>query len=174
MKFKSQKTISAAELAAQLDADPEFVRQKSEREARQAEMEARLRAEQKPLLMALADVGVRVNSVWDLVNSKGDYFPAIPVLVTHLQMSYHPKIREGIARALTIRQARGVAGKVILAELKSQTEENREVRWALANALTETADIGMTEEIRKLIADFHYEDVHDVLKLALQNLSAQK
>ena len=169
MKFKAQKSMSAAELVKQLESDPDYVSQRNKQEAQQKEIEVRLRAEETPLLTALADVGVQVNSVWDLVNSKTDYASAIPVLVKHLRLSYHPKIREGIARALTVKQAHGIAGKVILDELKSPKEKNREVRWALANALSKIADASMIDEINAMIADARYEDVRGILKLALKN-----
>jgi len=173
MKFQATKSLSAAELMSQLNGNSDFVCQKKGQEVRQNKIEAQLRAEEKPLLAALADAGVRVNSVWDLVNSKSNYGSALPVLANHLRLAYHPKIREGIARALTVKQARGIAGKVILNELKSPNDRNPEVHWALANALAQVADISMIEEIKEMVADARYKDVHRILKLALRNLTVQ-
>ena len=53
-------------------------------------------------MAALAEVGVEVESVWDLVNSKDDHYAdAVPVLVEHLQdESYPDRVREGIARSV--------------------------------------------------------------------------
>lgn len=58
-----------------------------------------------PLVEALRGVGAEVDSVWDLVNAKGVYLPAIPVLVEHIKRDYPHQITEGIARALATRHA---------------------------------------------------------------------
>ena len=63
----------------------------------------KLRRNEEPLIKALDEVGVRVNSVWDLVNTREPYPDALPVLIEHLKGSYHPKILAGIARALAVR-----------------------------------------------------------------------
>jgi hypothetical protein len=173
MKFKPTKSMSAAELMAQLQSDPEFVRKNEERETQRRAVEAELGAEERPILAELAKAGVRVASVWELVNAKSSYAAAIPVLTKHLRLPYHPKIREGIARALTVKEAQGVAGRVILDELKRGAENSREVRWALANALTQAADVSMAEEIKVLVADARYEDVREILTLALRNLAVR-
>ena len=165
--------MSAAELMARLQSDPEFVRKNEQREAQRKEMEAQLGAEEQALVAELAGVGVRVASVWDLVNEKSSYAAAIPVLTRHVKLPYHPKIREGIARALTVKEARGSAGGVILDELQRADEKSHEVRWALANALTEAADNGMAAEIEALVTDDRFNDVREVLKLALKNLAAR-
>lgn len=162
--------MSAAELMAQLQSDPEFVRKNNARETQRRAVEAELRAEEAPILAELANAGVRVDSVWELVNANSSYTAVIPVLTKHLRLPYHPKVREGIARALTVREAQGVAGRVMLDELKRGNESSREVRWALANALTQAADVSMAEEIKVLAADAHYEDVREILTLVLRNL----
>ena len=170
-RFK--KSMTAAEAMAVLQSDPEWVRKNEERERKRKSLEEMLALEEKPILAELADAGVRVSSVWDLVNAKFSYTAAIPVLSRHLRSPYHPKIREGIARALTVSEARGVASRTILDELERQDESPREIRWVLANALTEAADLDMVDEIKTLVADARYEDVREILKLALKTLAAR-
>jgi hypothetical protein len=70
-----------------------------------AQIEARCQAEEAPILADLAAVGWNIRSVWRLVDgsARGD---AIPVLLKHLLLPYSDRIREGIARALAVRQAR--------------------------------------------------------------------
>jgi hypothetical protein len=169
------KRETAAELMARLQRDPDWVRQNEEREARFKTLEARLAAEEEPILADLAGVGHTVRSIWDLVNSSAGYPAAIPVLCGHLRGSYHPRILEGIVRALTVREARGVAAREMLDELKRRGDEPAsELRWALANALTITADRSMMEEITALLTDTRYEDVHERLRAALNNLRARR
>ncbi len=92
--------------------------------------------------------------MWDLVNAKRSYPTAIPVLSAYLQRVHHPLLREGIARALTVPEARGIAGRVILSELQRPPDQSpHSVRWVLANALTVVADETMADTIERLIAN---------------------
>jgi|SRR5579885_2483013 len=169
MTKKFKKPMTAAEAMAILQSDPEWVRKAKERETRRKIIEAQLKAEERPILEELAAVGCKVDFISVLVNSSTSYPEAVPVLCKHLPLPYDPKIREAIARALTVREARGVAGGVILAELQRSPEQSPPaLRWALANALTVTADPSLTEEIKKLLLDERFMDVHERLKLALK------
>ena len=64
---------------------------------------ARLTVEEFQLVEELKSVGVEVSSVWDLINTADRYENAIPVLLKHLQLNYEDCTREGIARALAVR-----------------------------------------------------------------------
>jgi hypothetical protein len=165
---KKKKMIGAADLMAELMADPEWVRKHEEREAKRQAFEAQLKAEGQPIVADLRTIGLAVSSVWDLVNSSACYPAALPILLKHLRRPYHPRSREGIARALTVQEAEGIAGGPILDALR--TEEMHEVRWALANALTIVADPSNADAIARLIDDPRYEDVRERLRQALKNL----
>jgi len=176
--MKTKKRETAAEFMARLHSDPEWVRKNAEREARTKALEARFDAEERPILNDLAEVGCTVSSVWDLVNSSASYPHAIPVLLKHLQQPYHPRILEGIVRALTVKEARGAPAHEILDELKRRTvpspsdDRPGDVRWALANALTVVADASMINEIKALVRDDCYQDMKERLETALKNLGA--
>lgn len=178
MTSKPSKSISAAELMNRLRGDPEWVRENAKREAEhKAAIEQRreeLRPEQTPLLVELAAIGIKVDSIWDLVNAKWSYPAAIPILCSYLQRVRHPLLREGIARALTVPEARGIAGRIIIAELQRPHDESpHAVRWVLANALTVVADESMVGAIEGLIADDQYADVRERLETALRRLTAR-
>lgn len=168
MAKKPLKT--AAELMAELQSDPDWVAQNDQREAKRAAAEAQFRAEEKPIIVDLARVGLEVGSVWDLVNSNTSYPEAIVVLLDHLRHPYHPRIRNGIIRALTVQEARGVAGQNILRELDQ--EKDPENRWALANALTVVADRKDMTQIGELANDPACGDVRERLEEALKRLWA--
>jgi len=160
---------------SRLQNDAEWVRENAKREAEhKAAVERRheeLRPEQAPLLVELAAVGIEVDSVWDLVNAKWSYPAAIPILSAYLPQVRHPLLREGIVRALTVPEARGVAGHVILGELQRPYDQSSHaVRWVLANALTMVADETMAKAIKGLIADNDYADVRERLTTALRKL----
>jgi hypothetical protein len=178
MKFKSTKSMSAAELMSRLNNDPDWVRENAERVVRRKaaadKLDEELRPEETPLLADLAAVGVKVDSVWELVNTKWPYPAAIPVLAAHLQRVRHPVLREGIGRALTVPEARGTAARVILSELQRPYGESPySVRWVLANALTVAGDDSMVDEIKALIADNRYADVCERLKTAIENIGSR-
>lgn len=165
---KSRRSMPAMELDELLHSCPEWVAQDAAREAKRAAAEMRFRAEEEPIIGDLARLGVEVGSVWDLVNANAEYAVAIPVLLDHLKRPYHDRIRNGIIRALTTKEARGLAGEVILHELRR--EQDSENRWALANALTVVADQGDAAAIETFLGDPAYEDVSERLGKSLRNL----
>ena len=99
--------------------------------------------EQTPLLEDLKNVGINVETVWDLVNNRphpmlknnftGSYEIAYPILLRHLDCKYGPRIQEGIIRALTEKGAKTIATEKLLERFYK--EENKNLKWALANAL---------------------------------------
>jgi len=99
--------------------------------------------EEKILINDLKSVGIMVESVWDLVTNRqhpilknnftGHYEIAYPVLLKHLDYEYHPRIQEGIIRALTEKNARKIATDKLLKMFYK--EENQNIKWVLANAL---------------------------------------
>lgn len=100
-----EKWITAAELDAKLEADPEFVRRRAEKRAKLEQMRAEWDRAQVPLVADLREAGIEVKSVWDLVSSPNVYDSVLPILVDHLQREYPPRIIEGIARALAVPNA---------------------------------------------------------------------
>lgn len=170
-RIGSNKSMTAAEAVDLFNSCPEWVAQNAELDANRAATERHLRAEEAPIIFDLAKVGVEIESVWDLVNTNEDYSVAIPALLNHLKRPYHHRIRNGIIRALTTPEARGLVGEGILRELGR--EEEPENRWALANALTVVADQSNAIAIRALFDDPAYEDVRERLGEALDVLQKE-
>jgi hypothetical protein len=158
-------SISLTDLMAELHADPAWVAREASRDSKRQAAELRFRAEEEPMIADLARVGFEVGSVWDLVNTNKSYPAAIPTLLDHLRRPYHERIRNGIIRALTVKEAKGVAGSHILNEL--QHEEAVENRWALAHALTVVADHQNRETIEMMLGNPAYEDINERLTEAL-------
>jgi hypothetical protein len=100
------KQRTAAELMAELSRDPEFVERRRQQEEARQRQESDLRRAQQPLIDELRSVNLAVQSVWDVVNSASPYPRAVPILVRHLQLPYPDRVREGIARALAVPEAR--------------------------------------------------------------------
>ena len=71
-------------------------------------MDARKQDDRK-VALALQQAGVEVNSVFDLVNARRAYPQAIPSLLKCLAEINEPVIKEGVVRALTVKEARGIS-----------------------------------------------------------------
>jgi hypothetical protein len=202
MKRKSKGPITAAELMAELQSDPEWVRQNAERERAHAASVAKLQAEIKPehdaLLADLNAAGVRlpmgwvkqislppeerpgdklfpVKSIYDLVNTSASYPEAIPILIRHLERVRHPVMRSGIIRSLAVKESRGEGGRVLLNELKSGKDaKGSELRGLIALALTVAADKSMLDELIALANDPDYDDVKWELEKTIRRWSRKR
>jgi HEAT repeat protein len=119
------------------DPDVRARRESALQEVREAE--ARAREETAHLRSELAAVGVEIDLIWDLVNTRERYDQAVPVLIKHLKRPYSERTREGIARALTIKAAKPFA-KDLIGLFKSEDDAtNPDLKWAIGNALTVAA-----------------------------------
>jgi hypothetical protein len=103
---RSSTAITAAELMAQLQNNPEYQRKT---QAAEAELQVRVqeltRAEQ-PIVADLRRAGIKVDSVWDLVNTSVPYPAALPVLLEHLQRGGYPDpVMESLGSALAVEPA---------------------------------------------------------------------
>ena len=121
-------------------------------------------------MQALAAAGIVVSSVWELVNSAQKYPSAIPVLIKHLKTPYHPKIREGIVRALTVPEAKPIAAQAIIEAFQHEPDgADIGVKWPLANALTVVADDSVLDDLIALVQDKWHGAARTMLTLALGN-----
>jgi hypothetical protein len=99
--------------------------------------------DEEPIVMDLNNLGLKVDTIWDLVNNKPhsilknnfncDYSVAYPILVKHLDYDYLPKTKEGLIRALTEKKAKNVATEKILDLFYKESDRN--LKWVMANAL---------------------------------------
>ena len=166
--------MAADAFMKELEADPEWRAAEQERERRLAEQEKRYAEQEAPVVAALAEVGVEVDSVWDLVNSKDDHYAdAVPVLVEHLQdESYPDRVREGIARSLSFRKA--APAWPALVELYRATTDSFDLQQGLAVAMAGTVTDDTLDE---LVAEAHRDEHGEsrlLLLLGLERLRTQR
>jgi hypothetical protein len=102
---KDKKTITASELDAKLNKDPDFVREKAIREEAQKKLRDEFRGEQSRLVGELREAGLDIRDLWELLAIRTSYRDALPILVRHLKLSYSDATLETIARALAVREA---------------------------------------------------------------------
>ncbi|MEM6362741.1 MAG: hypothetical protein AAF731_21810, partial [Bacteroidota bacterium] len=106
------------------------------------EIEALRAKEYQSLINELKVLGINIESIWDLVNTKSSYKAAIPILIAHLSKPYHIKNKEGIIRSLAVKEAKGVACRAIIDEYHKASKDNFNYRWTFGN----TMSVIITEE----------------------------
>jgi hypothetical protein len=145
-----KKKVTAVELMARLNADPEFTANRTREEESRQRRAAEWRRAEEPLVRALRAEGYDVASAWDLVNMSAPYPRALPILLDHLQQAYPVAVREGIARALAVRDAK-FAWPVLVRLFREEQEER--VKDGLAVALAAAADNDVMEDLIDLARD---------------------
>jgi hypothetical protein len=125
-------------------------------------LDKKLGADEKPLVDELRKNGFKVKSVWDFINTLQATEKAIPVLLKHIKLDYHPRTLEGIARSLPMPETYG-DGEVWdnLMDLYKRTEsdefiekpECRGLKDGLAASLSTLCDEKRLDEIITLIKD---------------------
>lgn len=114
--------------------------------------------EQEDLLEGLRSVGCNINSVWDLVNSNRKYPEAIPILIKHLvYYEYSDKLKQGILRALAVKESKGYA-RVLISEYHKTPIASDETRWCFGLAVA---------------VCFTNEDVVEIIEIAKNKLNGR-
>lgn len=102
----------------------------------------------------LKKVGVDVADIYDLVNTNEPYPAAIPVLLFLLEEGIeHIGLREGVIRALAVREAIGKVGPVLIAEYNRTPKDKMMLRWAIGNTLFTTITNKDVEDILTIVQD---------------------
>lgn len=116
-------------------------------------LEEAYKKDEEPLLKDLADIGLKIESVWDLVNANYSYKEAIPILINHLSKNYNLRNKEGIIRALTVKEAAGIACKAIINEYHNAPKDNFHYRWVFGNAIVVTISKNCLDDVIKIVQD---------------------
>lgn len=147
-----RQPMTAADLLAELEADPDFVARRRARREHAKKQEEELKSAEAPLVEDLRAAGFTdVESSWDLVNTSTPYPEAVPILLMHLQRPYPDRTREGIARALAVPEARSAWANL----LRSYEREDASSRAkdGLAVALAALANDDVLEDVIELVRD---------------------
>ena len=124
----------------------------------------------RDLVRRLRNVGIDVDDVWELVESDEPYPSAIPFLLEALHGSAPADVhfREGVVRALSIKQARPVAAAALVHEMRRQQEhDDVYVLWAFGNALSIVADDDVYDDIVQLARNRSLGRAREMLMEAL-------
>lgn len=136
-----------------LRTDPEYRAQHEAVEVERAERTKRLRATEGPLLADLAELGLRLETVWNLRSRQPYPDGTVEVLLHHLAEPLPDRVREGIARALAHVNVRWAWPNLVQAYRNEQSLEDSGARQGLAEALMVTAHRGVADDLVALIRD---------------------
>jgi hypothetical protein len=146
-----QKRVTAAELMAELEQDPVWVEQRRLREESRRLLQDEYTRAEAPLVQELRAAGARVSSAWELIsNTAAPYPEVLPILLDHLQRPYPEAVRDGIARALGVPEARFAWS--LLVKLYRQEPAGR-VKDGLAVAISKAAGPEHIGELIELARD---------------------
>ena len=166
----TRKPKSAGEFMKELEADPAYRAHQAKQEEETARKDRELAEAEAPLVKALCEAGMEVDSIWDLVNDRtDDYAEVVRLLEEHLKDSSYPdRVREGIARSLSFRKA-APAWPTIVGLYRSTTDSfglQQGLAAAMAGTVTDETVAELVEEARK---PEHGESRH-LLLLGLRRL----
>ena len=136
--------------------------------------EKSLEEDERSLIDDLSKIGVNVKSSWDLVNSSKNYKKAIPVLIEHLSEPYHLKNKEGIARALTIKEAKGIACKAIIEEYNKTPKNEHDLRWVLGNTMSVIMSDDYLDDVISIVQDRSNGESRQMFIVALSKVKSVK
>lgn len=108
---------------------------------------------EKPLIDEVLKAGIRIKSVWDFVNTADRYAEAIPILIKHLSCPYDRRTKEGIVRALAVKEAKGLANKEIIEEYHKAPNEDHHFRWAFGNTMSVIVTKDDLDELIEIVTD---------------------
>jgi len=156
---KRKGAITAEEFLRKLEHDKDYQERKKKREAEFEIIKKNRDQAQAPLVADIRKLGFDISSVYDFVNSANSYPTAIPILVYYLQndLISEPVIEEGIIRALTVKEAKGIANDVLLATYHKIPRDgifmNENLRWLIGNAINIIITEKDLEKVIEIVED---------------------
>jgi hypothetical protein len=159
---------------------PDNIRNGDEEALRLRGIEIDSRKQQdKVVVEALRKIGMRVESVYDLVNTRASYPQAIPVLVECLRIVREPVIKQGIVKALTCKEARGVSERVLLDEfrkLPASTPHGPEhtLKWTIGNAFSVIGSDAAVDDLISIATDKRHGTTRQMFVVALGKMRKQR
>lgn len=109
--------------------------------------------ETSEMLFELEQAGVKVNTIWDLVNTRVSYPTAIGILINHLSKNYHIKNKEAIFRSLAVKEAIGKASSALIAEYLKTPKKEENLRWVIGNSIFVTITKDDVDSILPIVQD---------------------
>lgn len=145
---------------------PKTKEEVQEMENARIEFEKELNNETFELLNEIKKNGLILTNIWDLVNTKASYVEAIEPMTKHLLLQYHDKNKEGIIRALGVKQSGVTTLRALLSEYPNC--ENKYISDAIILSLF---NIIKPNNAKKLFDQTNESDIilRDILHVFIEN-----
>lgn len=127
----------------------------------------RVQADKKAIELIFQRTNIQLNSIWDLVNSREKYASIIPVLIDLLKMDFEDDgyTKEGIVRALAVKEARGIATKPLI-EL-FEASDNLDLKWVIGNTLSVIATPEYFDDLERIWGNARHGKSRQMIAYAL-------
>ena len=123
----------------------------------------------------LGKVGISINDIYDLVNTNEPYPLAVPVLLDLLKEGIdHIGTKEGVVRALAVKEAIGKASPILIAEYNRVPKDKMMLRWAIGNTIYTTITDDDVESILPIIKDKENGMSRQMFVAALGKVKSEK
>jgi hypothetical protein len=161
--------ITAEELMAQLQQDPEYLQQQAERERAHAERVQRSRAAAEPVVRELRRAGFAVEMPEDLARRYAPVpGPAIDILLAWLPRVEDEGVRVTMVRALAASREPFDGRPLARAFEESRSET---FRWVIGNTLALAHPTGLAEWVARAVADPASGKARETLAVATARLA---
>ncbi|HEY0015504.1 MAG TPA: hypothetical protein VGC13_04270 [Longimicrobium sp.] len=160
--------VSAADLMAELQQDPEYQKQQAERERTHEERVQRIRAAAEPVVHGLQSAGFAVDAVEELAIRYAPIpKPAIDILLSWLPRVQDDTVREMIVRALAA-TTEPFDGQSLARAFEESGSES--LRWAIGNTMALAHPTGLAEWVLEAVADPASGKARETLAIATATL----
>jgi len=167
----NERSLTAAELMAKLQQDPDYLARIQQAEQRQQASAQEHKLAASPIVRELKEAGFAVESIDELRRSGVSYKGAINVLLKWIPLTENVGVKESIVRALSVPWAKPTAARPLLGEFRTAPAATASgLKWAIGNALEVVADDSVLDEIFELAKDKRHGKSREMLAVALGNM----
>lgn len=167
--------LTASELLAGLEHDPKYLARLEELERHKRRAREDYDRAAAPLLQELAQAGLRLEVVADLVKNelyrnKANYEIAMPILLRWLPHIEYRHLKEDIIRTLSVPWAKSAVPVFLEQFQKLHDPEGTGLKWVIGNALEVLADDNIFDELVEIVRDKQHRRAREMVVLALAKM----
>ncbi|WP_333662234.1 HEAT repeat domain-containing protein [Chishuiella changwenlii] len=127
------------------------------------------------IIEELSKVDIIIDDIYDLVNTNNKYPSAIPILIKYLSEGItNLNEKEGIIRALAVKEAIGIATPFLIKEYNQTCKDNMSLRWTIGNTVYITSNKDDTDDIISIVKDKTNGISRQMFVLALGKINTNK
>lgn len=131
--------------------------------------------DEKKIKEKLLQIGMKIESIYDLVNSKEKYPEAIESLISLIEESseFHPNLTEGIVRSLAVKEAKGRANTSLFNLYDRTDNANSLLKWAIGNTINVIVQTKDENQIIKIVSNKSNGISRQMFVLALGKIKSE-